>query len=133
MKIHFIAAKIRVQGAICKERHLRKYPSRLYVICEHSGWICDAIYIVHNLHVLEPISRRRTRENKMVNLCSYVSFCCNIMCPFGPINNLWLTYATEMDTNGCDMPNNDSSSALCLGNKGCCGSAWGQNKELKIL
>ena len=33
------------------------------------------------------------------------------MCTVGPNDNLWLTEATRMDTNGCDMPN-DSNFAL---------------------
>ena len=70
--------------------------------------------------------------NKTVNLDSYLRFCGNIMCTVGPNDNLWLTEATGMDTNGCDMPN-DSNFALVLDNKGCCGSAWGQNEELEIL
>ena len=54
------------------------------------------------------------------------------MCTVGPNDNLWLTEATGMDTNGCDMPT-DSNFALVLDNRGCCGSAWGQNEELEIL
>ena len=54
------------------------------------------------------------------------------MCTVGPNDNLWLTEATGMDTNGCDMPN-DSNFALVLDNRGCCGSAWGQNEEFEIL
>ena len=33
------------------------------------------------------------------------------MCTVGPNDNLWLTEATRMVTNGCDMPN-DSNFAL---------------------
>ena len=54
------------------------------------------------------------------------------MCTVGPNDSLWLTEATETDTNGCDMPN-DSIFALVLDNRGCCGSAWEQNEELEIL
>ena len=54
------------------------------------------------------------------------------MCTVGPNDNLWLTEATGMDTNGCDMPT-DSNVALILDNRGCRGSAWGQNEELEIL
>ena len=30
------------------------------------------------------------------------------MCTAGPNDNLWLTEATGMDTNGCDMTNNST-------------------------
>ena len=39
------------------------------------------------------------------------------MCTVGPNDNLWLTEATGMDTNGCDMPN-DSNFALFFGQQG---------------
>ena len=64
-----------------------------------------------NLQVLEPISGHKTRVAKTVNLYSYLRFCDNIMCTAGPNDNLWLTKATRMDTNGCDM-SNDSNRAL---------------------
>ena len=54
------------------------------------------------------------------------------MCTAGPNDNLWLTKTTEMDTNGCGMPN-DSNFALFLDNRGRRGSAWGQNEELEML
>ena len=54
------------------------------------------------------------------------------MCTVGPNDNLWLTEATGMDMNGCDMPN-DSNFALFLENRGCCGSTWRKNQELEIL
>ena len=50
----------------------------------------------------------------------------------GPNNNFWLTEATGMDANGCDMPS-DGNFALFVDNGGCCGSAWGQNAELEIF
>ena len=72
------------------------------------------------------------RVNNTVNLYSYLEFCGNIMFTLGPNNNLWLTEATGMDKNGCDMLN-DSKFAFFLDNWGCRGSAWGQNQELEIL
>jgi hypothetical protein len=79
-----------------------------------------------------PISGHKTRVNNTVNLYRYLKFCGNIMFTLGPNNNLWLTEATGMDTNGCDMLN-DSKFAFFLDNWGCRGSAWGQNQELEIL
>ena len=42
-----MAAKICVEGAICKERHPVKYHLRLYTIYEHSGWIWVAISTIY--------------------------------------------------------------------------------------
>ena len=50
----------------------------------------------------------------------------------GSNNNWWLTEATGMYTNGCNMLSG-SNFALFLDNGGCCGSAWGQNEELEML
>ena len=61
--------------------------------------------------VREPNSRHKTRVNKTVNLYSYLRFCGNIMCTAGPNDNVQLTEATGMDTNGCDMLN-DGNFAL---------------------
>ena len=71
-----------------------------------------------NLRLLEPISGQKNRVTKTVNLYSYLRFCGNIMCTAGPNENLWLTKATGMDTNGCDVPNG-SHFDLFLGNRGC--------------
>ena len=88
--------------------------------------MCD----IDNLRLLEPISGHKTRVNKMVNLYSYWKLCDNIMCTAGPNDNLWLTEATGMDSNGCDMPN-DNNVALFWGNSGCCMSAWSKMKNLR--
>ena len=85
-----------------------------------------------NLQLLEPISRHKTRANNTVNLYSYLKFCGNIMFGLDPNNNVWLTEANGMDTNGCDMLN-DSNFAIFSDNWGCRGSARGQNQELEIL
>ena len=85
-----------------------------------------------NLQVLEPISEHKTGAAKTVNLFNYLRFCGNIMYTADPNDNLCLTKATRMDTNGCDMPN-DSNISLFLGNRGCCRSAWGQNEDLDMF
>ena len=85
-----------------------------------------------NLQLLEPISRHKTRVNKMVNLYNYLRFCGSIMCTAGPNDNLWLTKATRMDKRGCDMPYG-SNFTLFLDSGGCCGSAWEQNEDLEML
>ena len=82
--------------------------------------------------LLEPFSGHKTIVNITVNLYSYLKFCGNIMFTLSPNNNLWLIEATGMDTNGCDMLN-VSKLAIVLDNRGCRGSAWGQNQELEIL
>ena len=69
--------------------------------------------------------------NKTVNLYSYLRFCGNIMCTVGPNNNLWLTEATGMNTNGSDVLNGDDFAPF-LDNEGCCWSTLGQNEELEI-
>ena len=71
--------------------------------------MCD----IDHLRLLEPISGHTTRVTKTVNLYSYLRFCGNIMCITGPNDNVWWTEATEIDTNGCDMPN-DSNFAFFL-------------------
>ena len=54
------------------------------------------------------------------------------MCTVGPNDNLWLTEATGIDANGCDMLNAGNFSHIwTIG--GCCGSTCGQNEELEIL
>ena len=68
----------------------------------------------------------------MVNLYSYLIFRNKIMSTADPNGSLWLTEATDMDTNGCDMPNG-SNFAQFLGNTEFCGVAWRQNEELGIL
>ena len=95
--------------------------SEVYVMSIHHLWIfrvnlgCD----MDHLKLLEPISEHKTVVTKTVNLYSYLRLCGNIMCNAGPNGNLWLTEATGMDTNGCDM-SNDSNFALLLGSRGLC-------------
>ena len=89
---------------------------------------CD----IDNLRLLEPISGHKTRVDNTVNLYSYLGIRVNIMFTTGPNDSLWLTEATGMDTNGCNMLN-DSNFALFWTVGGGCGSAWGQNEELEIL
>ena len=84
------------------------------------------------LPLSEHICGHGTRVNKTVNLYSYLRICGNIMCTAYPNDNLWLPEPSGMDKNGCDMPN-DSNFAPFLDNRGCCGSAWGQNEELEML
>ena len=56
------------------------------------------------------------------------------MCTAGPNNKLWLTEAPGVDTNGCDMPNNDTGFALFGAIADVvCRSAWGQNKEFEMF
>ena len=54
------------------------------------------------------------------------------MCTTGPNDNLWLTEASEMDMNGCDMLA-DSNFALFWDNGGYCGFAREQSEELESL
>ena len=79
-----------------------------------------------DLPLLEQISEHNTRETKPVNLYSYLRFCGSVMCNTGPSENLWLTKAIGMNTNGCDMPT-DSNFAIFLDNWGVVVlSVWGQ-------
>ena len=63
---------------------------------------------IDTLQLLESISGHKTRVNKTINLYSYLKFCGNIMHTVGPNNILRLTEATGIDTNGCNMPNENT-------------------------
>ena len=89
---------------------------------------CD----IDNLHVLEPISRHKTRVNKTANLYSYLRFCGNIKCTAGSNDKWWLTEASEMDINSFEMLN-DGNFALFLGMGVIVGPHVGQNEDLEIL
>ena len=53
------------------------------------------------------------------------------MCTMGPNNNLWLTEAIGMDTNGCGMPN-DSNFALFWSMGGFVGPHGGKMKNWRF-
>ena len=88
---------------------------------------CD----IDNLRLFEPISGHETRVNDTVNLYSYLRFCGNIMFTACPNDNLWLTKATRMDTNGCNMLN-DSNFALFWTMGGVVGPHGGNMKNWRV-
>ena len=73
----------------------------------HHTWIfrVDLWCNLDDFQVLEPTSEHKTRVTKTVNLHSCLRFCGKIMCMADPNDNLWLSEATGMATNGCDMLN----------------------------
>ena len=86
---------------------------------------------IDNLRLLEPISRHKTRVTKTVNLYSYLRLCGNIMRTAGANENLWLTKATGIDTNGCHIPN-DSNFALFWAVGDVVGSHGGKMKNWRF-
>ena len=83
---------------------------------------------IDNLPLFEPNSVIKTRAINIVNLYGYLKFCDGIMWTAGPNNSFWLTEATGMDANSCDMLNG-ANFALFLNNRGCYGSTWGKTKN----
>ena len=111
--------------------HLQgKTPSEVYVMSIHHLWtfLVNLGCNIDNSWLLEPISGQKNTVTKTVNLYSYLRFCGNIMCTAGPNENLWLTKATRMDTNGCDMPN-DSNCAF-FGQRGVLWVRMGPNWKI---
>ena len=76
-------------------------------------------------------SGQKNRVTKTVNLYSYLRFCGNIMCTAGQNENMWLTKATGMDTNGCGMLT-DSNWALFLDSGGVVGPHRGKRKKWRF-
>ena len=78
-----------------------------------------------------PTFEHKIRVNKTVNLCSYMRFCGNIVCTVDQNDNLWLTEATGIDTNGYGMPN-ISNVALFLTMGGVVGPHGGEMKNWRF-